>query len=162
MTSSVATNVDVAVIGAGPAGVVEALRAARLGARTPLMTRDALRGMAARASLMAIGDELTQNGFVLRYRADETDDGLSGKEGKFVLCSFWLVSALAIIGETRRARDQMARLVKVASPLGPTPKSSTSRPVGTSTTSRRPSPHLALVETARRIIVPERLAEISA
>ena len=71
-----------------------------------------------RASVLAIADELTEHGFVLRYRTDETDDGLSGKEGTFVICSFWLVSALAIIGEMQRARDLMTRLVKVASPLG--------------------------------------------
>ena len=71
-----------------------------------------------RASVLAIADELTDHGFVLRYRTDETDDGLSGKEGTFVICSFWLVSALAIIGEMQRARDMMTRLVKIASPLG--------------------------------------------
>ena len=53
-----------------------------------------------RASVLAIADELTENGFVLRYRTDETDDGLSGKEGTFVICSFWLVSALSIVGES--------------------------------------------------------------
>ena len=41
---------------------------------------------------MAIAEELTEDGFVLRYRTDETDDGLSGKEGSFLICSFWLVS----------------------------------------------------------------------
>ena len=66
----------------------------------------------------AIADELTENGFVLRYRTDETDDGLSGKEGTFLICSFWLVSALAIVGEQQRARDLMERLLRVASPLG--------------------------------------------
>ena len=71
-----------------------------------------------RASVLAIADELTEHDFVLRYRTDETDDGMSGKEGTFVICSFWLVSALAIIGEMQRARDLMERLVKVASPLG--------------------------------------------
>ena len=71
-----------------------------------------------RASVLAIADELTENGFVLRYRTDETDDGLSGKEGTFLICSFWLVSALAIVGEMQRARDLMERLLKVASPLG--------------------------------------------
>ena len=50
-------------------------------------------------SVLAIADELTEDGFVLRYRTDETDDGLSGKEGTFLICSFWLVSALAIVGE---------------------------------------------------------------
>ena len=52
-----------------------------------------------RATVLAIADELTEDGFVLRYRTDETDDGLSGKEGTFLICSFWLVSALAIVGE---------------------------------------------------------------
>ena len=72
-----------------------------------------------RSSVLAIADELTEHGFVLRYRTDETDDGLSGKEGTFLICSFWLVSALAIVGEHQRARDLMERLLRVASPLGP-------------------------------------------
>ena len=55
------------------------------------------------ASVNAIANELTEDGFVLRYRTEETDDGLSGKEGTFLICSFWLVSALAIIGELQRA-----------------------------------------------------------
>jgi hypothetical protein len=71
-----------------------------------------------RASVLAIADELTEHGFVLRYRTGETDDGLSGKEGTFLICSFWLVSALAIVGEQQRARDLMERLLRVASPLG--------------------------------------------
>ena len=49
---------------------------------------------------------------------DETDDGLSGKEGTFLICSFWLVSALAIVGEMQQARDLMERLLRIASPLG--------------------------------------------
>ena len=71
-----------------------------------------------RASVLAIADELTENGFVLCYRTGETDDGMSGREGTFLICSFWLVSALAIIGEEQRARDLMERLLRVASPLG--------------------------------------------
>ena len=71
-----------------------------------------------RATVLAVEDELTEQGYVLRYRTEETDDGLSGKEGSFLICSFWLVSALAIIGEPQRARHLMERLVKVASPLG--------------------------------------------
>ena len=68
--------------------------------------------------MLAIAEELTEDGFVLRYRTDETDDGLSGKEGTFLICSFWLVSALAIVGELQRARDLMERLLRIASPLG--------------------------------------------
>jgi GH15 family glucan-1,4-alpha-glucosidase len=71
-----------------------------------------------RATVMAIADELTENGLVLRYRTEETDDGLSGREGTFLICSFWLVSALAEIGELTRARDLCERLLGYASPLG--------------------------------------------
>jgi GH15 family glucan-1,4-alpha-glucosidase len=84
-----------------------------------------------RATVLAVEDELTEQGFVLRYRTEETDDGLAGKEGSFLICSFWLVSALAIIGEPQRARHLMERLVKVASPLGCMRRSSTPRPAGT-------------------------------
>jgi GH15 family glucan-1,4-alpha-glucosidase len=71
-----------------------------------------------RNTVMAIGEELTENGLVLRYRPEETDDGLSGSEGTFLICSFWLVSAYAEIGELRRARDLCERLLGYASPLG--------------------------------------------
>jgi GH15 family glucan-1,4-alpha-glucosidase len=71
-----------------------------------------------RATVMAIADELTENGLVLRYRTEETDDGLSGREGTFLICSFWLVSALAEIGELTRARELCERLLGYASPLG--------------------------------------------
>ena len=52
-----------------------------------------------RATVMAIRDELTVDGLVLRYKVEETDDGFSGEEGTFTICSFWLVSALCEIGE---------------------------------------------------------------
>jgi len=70
-----------------------------------------------RATVRAIADELTDNGFVLRYRTGETDDGLSGEEGTFLICSFWLVSALSEIGELGRARDLLERLLAHASSL---------------------------------------------
>jgi GH15 family glucan-1,4-alpha-glucosidase len=53
----------------------------------------------------------------LRYRVDETDDGFSGEEGTFTICSFWLVSALAEIGEIDRARALCEKLLSYASPL---------------------------------------------
>jgi alpha,alpha-trehalase len=70
-----------------------------------------------RATVLAIADELTQDGLVLRYRVDETDDGLRGEEGTFTICSFWLVSALAEIGEFDSARKLCERLLAYASPL---------------------------------------------
>ena len=70
-----------------------------------------------RATVLAIADELTQDGLVLRYQVDETDDGLSGEEGTFTICSFWLVSALTEIGEHQRARDICEKVLSYASPL---------------------------------------------
>jgi GH15 family glucan-1,4-alpha-glucosidase len=71
-----------------------------------------------RATVLAIADELTSDGLVLRYRVEETDDGLSGEEGTFAICSFWLVSALVEIGEVPRARKLCEKLLSFASPLG--------------------------------------------
>ncbi len=71
-----------------------------------------------RRTVLAIADELTENGLVLRYRTGQTDDGLSGREGAFTICSFWLVSALVEIGELSRARRLCERLLSAASPLG--------------------------------------------
>jgi GH15 family glucan-1,4-alpha-glucosidase len=71
-----------------------------------------------RSTVLAIDDELTEHGLVLRYRPEETDDGLHGEEGSFTICSFWLVSALSEIGEADRARDLCERLLAAASPLG--------------------------------------------
>jgi GH15 family glucan-1,4-alpha-glucosidase len=70
-----------------------------------------------RATVLAIAEELTVDGLVLRYRVKETDDGLSGEEGSFTICSFWLVSALAEIGERLRARHLCEKLLSFASPL---------------------------------------------
>ncbi len=69
------------------------------------------------ATVLAIADELTVDGLVLRYRVEETDDGLSGEEGTFTICSFWLVSALVEIGELDRARALCEKLLSFASPL---------------------------------------------
>jgi GH15 family glucan-1,4-alpha-glucosidase len=71
-----------------------------------------------RATVMAIANELTEDGLVLRYRVEDTDDGLRGEEGTFAICSFWLVSALSEIGERHLARELCERLLGYASPLG--------------------------------------------
>jgi GH15 family glucan-1,4-alpha-glucosidase len=70
-----------------------------------------------RSTVLAIADELTENELVLRYHVEETDDGFSGEEGTFTICSFWLVSALTEIGEVARARALCEKLLSYASPL---------------------------------------------
>ena len=71
-----------------------------------------------KATVEAIAAELSEDGFVLRYRVDQTDDGLRDDEGTFTICSFWLVSALALIGEADRAERLCQKLLSMASPLG--------------------------------------------
>jgi alpha,alpha-trehalase len=112
-----------------------------------------------RKSVLAIADELTEDGFVLRYVTGETDDGLSGKEGSFLICSFWLVTGLAMIGEPQRARDLMDRLLSIASPLGLYAEefdTSTGRHLGNFP---QAFSHLALIQAASGIILGERLKE---
>jgi GH15 family glucan-1,4-alpha-glucosidase len=113
----------------------------------------------ARASVLAIADELTEDGYVLRYRTDETDDGLTGKEGTFLICSYWLVSALCIVGEQQRARDQFERLLRVGSALGLYAEeydAATGYHLGNFP---QAFSHLALIEAAGRIILAEWLPE---
>ena len=113
-----------------------------------------------RASVLAVADELSENGFVLRYRTDETDDGLSGKEGTFLICSFWLVSALCIVGEGQRASDLLERLLRVASPLGLYAEEfdvETGYHLGNFP---QAFSHLALIEAAGRLILAERVKEL--
>jgi alpha,alpha-trehalase len=108
-----------------------------------------------RATVDAIASDLTENGFVLRYRTDETDDGLSGKEGTFLICSFWLVSAFAIVGELQAAWNLMEKLLRIASPLGLYAEEfdvDTARHLGNFP---QAFSHLALLEAAGRVMLPE-------
>jgi GH15 family glucan-1,4-alpha-glucosidase len=66
----------------------------------------------------AIARELGRDGFVSRYSTAETDDGLSGDEGQFLACSFWLVSALALNDRVGEARALFERLIGLANDLG--------------------------------------------
>jgi len=112
-----------------------------------------------RNTVDAISSELTENGFVLRYRTDETDDGLSGKEGTFLICSFWLVSALARVGEMDRANDLMDRLLKISSPLGLYAEEFEVGAGHHLGNFPQAFSHLAMIEAAARIILHERLGE---
>ena len=73
-----------------------------------------------RSTIDAIADELTEDGLVLRYRnvAGLNADGLTGEEGTFVICSFWLVSCLAQAGEVDRAQALFDQLVGYANDVG--------------------------------------------
>jgi GH15 family glucan-1,4-alpha-glucosidase len=70
-----------------------------------------------RTTVLAIADELTEDGLVLRYKVDTTDTGFEGKEGTFTICSFWLATALCMIGEAARGRALCQKLLNFAGPL---------------------------------------------
>ena len=111
-----------------------------------------------RATVMAIRDELTEGGLVLRYRTDETDDGLHGEEGTFLICSFWLVSALSEIGEHREAEHLCERLLSYASPLGlyaEELEASSGRHLGNYP---QAFTHLALINAVTHVIEPQQQA----
>ncbi len=109
-----------------------------------------------RATVLAIADELSVDGLVLRYRPEETDDGLAGAEGTFTICSFWLVSALAIIGETQRAAALCGKLLSLASPLqlyAEEIEAESGRHLGNFP---QAFTHLALIDAVLRVIAAER------
>lgn len=112
-----------------------------------------------RRTVYATADELTERGFVLRYKTEETDDGLSGREGTFLICSFWLCSAFAAIGELKRARDLMDTLLRIASPLGLYAEELDATSGHHLGNFPQAFSHLALLQAAARIIATERMTE---
>jgi GH15 family glucan-1,4-alpha-glucosidase len=108
-----------------------------------------------KATVLAIADELTKDDLVLRYRVTTTDDGLSGEEGTFTICSFWLVSALALIGEVERSRKLFQKLLSFAGPLNLYAEeidTTTGQHLGNFP---QAFTHLALIDAALRLIAVE-------
>ena len=114
-----------------------------------------------RATVLAIAEELTEQGLVLRYRVESTDDGLSGEEGTFTICSFWLVSALSMIGETDAATALFQKLLSFAGPLLNYAEEidvTTGQHLGNYP---QAFTHLALIDAARRLIDAEAAESIT-
>ncbi|MDX6698396.1 MAG: alpha,alpha-trehalase [Solirubrobacteraceae bacterium] len=109
-----------------------------------------------RATVLAIAKDLSEHGLILRYRTEETDDGLHGEEGTFLICSFWLVSALSEIGEKARASALCERLLAVGSPLllyGEELEADSGRHLGNYP---QAFTHLALINAALHVIADEK------
>ncbi|QDW30834.1 glycoside hydrolase family 15 protein [Arthrobacter sp. KBS0702] len=66
----------------------------------------------------AVQRELTHDGFLLRYRTEQSDDGVPGGEGVFLACSFWLVDALIGAGRRREATELFERLLALRNDVG--------------------------------------------
>jgi GH15 family glucan-1,4-alpha-glucosidase len=73
-----------------------------------------------RGTIEAIESELVEGGFVLRYRTADTGDvdGLTGREGAFLACSFWLADCLSLLGRDHDARQLLDRLMGLRNDLG--------------------------------------------
>ncbi|PPL20321.1 glycoside hydrolase family 15 protein [Microterricola pindariensis] len=111
-----------------------------------------------RATVLAIAEELTEQGLVLRYRVDRTEDGLSGEEGTFSICSFWLVSALAVVGEVDAAEALFERMLSFAGPLrlyAEEIDAATGAHLGNFP---QAFTHLSLIDAANRLIAAENAA----
>lgn len=68
------------------------------------------------STIDATMDQLVINGMCYRYI--DAPEGLSGKESTFILCTFWLVSALVLAGRVEEARKIFDNMMSKASPLG--------------------------------------------
>jgi GH15 family glucan-1,4-alpha-glucosidase len=113
-----------------------------------------------RATVMGIAEELTEDGFVHRYRAATSDDGLDCPETTFTVCSFWLVSALVEIGEVDRAGELCGRLLQSASHLylyGEELDPTTSRHLGNFPQALT---HLSLINAVLHVIEAERQTHV--
>jgi hypothetical protein len=73
-----------------------------------------------RGTIEAVERELVEGDFVLRYRTADTGDvdGLTGREGAFLACSFWLADCLSLLGRDRDARQLLERLLGLRNDLG--------------------------------------------
>ena len=71
-----------------------------------------------RGTIEAIGRDLTAGGLILRYRTEDTDDGLPKGEGVFLACSFWYADALAMLGRRVEAEALFERLLNLRNDVG--------------------------------------------
>ena len=107
-----------------------------------------------RGTVEAVERELIEDGLVLRYRTGSSEgevDGLPGREGAFLACSFWLAAAQAMVGRQRDARALFERLLGLRNDLGLLSEEydpESGRLLGNFP---QAFSHLALIEAARRL-----------
>jgi GH15 family glucan-1,4-alpha-glucosidase len=107
------------------------------------------------STIEAIQRDLVADGFVLRYRAEQSNvDGLPGGEGVFLLCTFWLVDALHMIGRTAEARELFERLLALQNDVGLLAEEYDPRAKRMLGNFPQAFSHVALVNTARILSHP--------
>ncbi len=115
-----------------------------------------------RDTVLAIRDGLDDQGLILRYITDETDDGLHGEEGTFLICSFWMVAALSEIGEAAAAKTLCERLLAASGDLdlyAEELEASSNRHLGNFP---QAFTHLALINAVSHVIADEKRGETEA
>jgi GH15 family glucan-1,4-alpha-glucosidase len=103
------------------------------------------------STIDTISEELTEDGLVLRYRTDESNDGLSGHEGSFLVCRFWLVEALRGIGRRREGEELFERLLGLRNDVGLLSEEYDTRTKRLVGNMPQALSHLALMNCARRL-----------
>jgi GH15 family glucan-1,4-alpha-glucosidase len=107
-----------------------------------------------RGTVEAIERELCEDGFVLRYRTDEADDGLPTGEGAFLACTFWLADAQALVGRADDARRTFDRLAGLANDVGLLAEEYDTRAERLVGNFPQALSHIALIDTARNLTQP--------
>jgi GH15 family glucan-1,4-alpha-glucosidase len=112
-----------------------------------------------RSTVDAIGRRLMRDGLVLRYDTRRTRDGLSGREGAFLACSFWYADNLVLLGRHREARKLFEHLLSLRNDVGLLAEEydvSTGRMVGNFP---QAFSRVALINTAHNLARAEKPAE---
>jgi GH15 family glucan-1,4-alpha-glucosidase len=105
-----------------------------------------------RNTIEAVERELMDGGFVLRYRTQANNvDGLPGTEGVFLLCSFWLVDCLHLLGRKEEAREHFERLLALRNDVGLLSEQYDPRAKRQLGNFPQAFSHVALVNTARNL-----------
>jgi GH15 family glucan-1,4-alpha-glucosidase len=112
-----------------------------------------------KSTVEAIERHLMEDGLVLRYRPERTDDGLHGPEGAFLACSFWLADNLVLLGRYDDARALFDRLLSLRNDVGLLAEQYDSRAKRMVGNFPQAFSHVALINTAHNLSMHEKPAE---
>jgi GH15 family glucan-1,4-alpha-glucosidase len=102
-------------------------------------------------TIAAIERDLVVDGFVLRYRPDQSGDGLPGGEGAFLACSFWLASVMHMQGRVDEALELFGRLVGLCNDVGLLSEEYDPKACAFRGNTPQAFSHVALITTAMRL-----------
>jgi GH15 family glucan-1,4-alpha-glucosidase len=112
-----------------------------------------------KSTVEAIERHLMDDGLVLRYRPERTDDGLGSQEGAFLACSFWLADNLVLLGRYDDARTLFERLLSLRNDVGLLSEQYDARAQRMVGNFPQAFSHVALINTAHNLSMYEKPAE---